>query len=264
MKPVLVLTLLLPALAHADETRVATAVIEGPPGSDLDAPPGPPPPEVPPAPVEELRGLAARAVMVGAQQGLVTGTALTVPEGKVEIALRTALPLGGLLSLAGGLTSTTELWVDAGRFGEDSDDLATYAVGLKQVVGGGTNAQLAVTGSLRSVKEGGGDDLERIASLGAVVSLSSDGGGLTVSGGLTGMTLLDDSGDAVLLGTVGVSMGSQTTRMLAEVVRLHDEGTVGFLGLRLGNAKAALDVGTVVAPEEGFIPLPLLSFRGRM
>jgi hypothetical protein len=239
-----------------------TTVIDGPPGSDLDTPARPPAPP----PRTPAVGVELAASYVGGQQGLVTGTALTVPEGQVELAVRSALPFGGMLSIAGGVTSTTELWADVGYFHEFEDDgMKTYAAGIKQVVAKGKNAQLAVTGSVRTFDEVDDSDTERIAMVGGVVTIASDNGGLIASAGLSGARLLDDSDDdTVVFGTLGLSLGSDNIRFLAELVRLHDEGSIGFTGVRLGGNRVAFDVGTLIVEDEGFIPLPILSLRGRM
>src|SRR5258706_5287441 len=98
MKSVLALILFVPALAHADSVRVATIVVDGPPGSvgnDVEVPSNEPSLVVQ-VPVENLSAIAEQSAVVGSERGVITGTALTVPQGRVEVGARTAILVSGL------------------------------------------------------------------------------------------------------------------------------------------------------------------------
>jgi hypothetical protein len=82
---VVVLAVLVPATAAADPDRVATVVVDGPPGSiEVDEPrPPPPPPEA-----ASTKAIEARRAQASSSRGFFTGTALTVPEGHGELSTR--------------------------------------------------------------------------------------------------------------------------------------------------------------------------------
>lgn len=253
-------SLVIPALAHADALRVATATYED--GGDLVEPPGLTPVIVeiaPPAP-PPLSAIAAQTAVVSAQRNLISGTALTVPQGQVELSARSAIVVNGL-SIAAGLTSTTEIWGDAYTAIEGEGTL--YGVGLKQVLARGEGWQLAATGSFRGGSDGGSD--ETLATLGGVLTACSEDCRVMASGGVS-LLMADD--EQLPLYSAAVSVGSPTTRLIGEVlmVRENDDlAGIGFLGMRFGSRKFAADLGLAKLLEDGddFV-LPMLSISSRL
>lgn len=280
MKAVLA-ALLLQLLSNV--AAAGPVVIDGPPGSQLAPGPSPavsedPPvrPSVPaqPTPVK-LHGLELRQLAVASNRGLITSTAVTVPEGKVEVTLQAVIPFVGMVGLNAGITKSTELWVDgATSINRDggSDSETAYGIGVKQVLLRGGNASFALTGSVRKLSSGfsSGDGWR---SLGAVGSLCSDDScNLMISGGVQRLfgfrhSYDGDSGgsEAVTMVTLNASLGSGSTRLLLDTVTI-DGGTVGFLGLRLGNKSAAFDLGfaKALSDQGGAETVPWLGVTGRM
>ena len=279
MKAVLVaLTLPLASIAVA-----APIVIQGPPGSAPAA--GAPvntavglSPQVAPAvpaestPVKPL-GLAARQQTVASDHGLIASTAITIPEGHVEVSLQMLAPYAGIATLGAGITKSTELWVDAASTlsNEGGEAEHTYAVGLKQVLFRSRNGSIAATGSLRKFSSGFGES-DGWKSLGLVGSACLDDGcGVLVTGAvqrLFGYYSYDyDTGgstNAQTLITVGASVGGSTTRFLLDVAQLNEDA-VGFLGIRLGTASGAFDLGFGKSlGGGGDETIPWLGVTGRM
>lgn len=282
MKAVLV-ALTLPFASLTSVAVAAPIVIQGPPGSDPAAsapvvtpaavtPCAAPAAPAQPTPAKPL-GLAARQQAVASDHGLVSSTAITIPEGHVEVSLQMLAPYAGIATLGAGITKSTELWVDgATTLSNDGGEAEhTYAVGLKQVLFRSRNGSIAATGSLRKFSSGYGES-DGWKSLGLVGSACVDDGcGLMVSGSvqrLFGYYSYDyDTGgstNAQTLITVGASVGGSTTRFLLDVVQLNED-SVGFLGLRLGTASAAFDLGFGKSLGEGSDEtIPWVGVTGRM
>ncbi len=251
---------LAPTLAHADPVRVATVVVDGPPGSDNEVPQA----SIDQPPVEHLTGVARQSQIVGSERGLVMGTALTVPEGHVELTARTAVLVSGVM-VAGGLTSTTELWADANVVLpiEDGDSTTVYGVGIKQVLGRGRNWQLAATGSLRAANDHG--DHARFATVGGVLTMCSDDCSLMFDAGLS--VVMIESEKATPLIVLGASAGGPRARLLAELLRAQnatDAGSMLFFGVRFGGSKTSVDLGLMKVLDQSDAVLPLLSLQTRM
>jgi len=268
MKLVVLAVTLLPALAHADALRVATAtvIVDGPPGSDFDRPPSTQPerPAPPPQP-EERYGIARRDAVVAGDHGIVTSTALTVPSGNAEVSIRVLAPFAALLSIAGGLSNSTELWADAGTsLGDSSDGVSTVGVGLKQVIARGRTWQLAINGSLRYLGDSG--DAIAMGLVGGVATgCTDDTCNFMGSAGIQRIFTTDGGSDApTTFYTFGLSAGGRHTRAMFEVIRV-DRDSLMVAGIRFGNARLAFDVAVAMAAVDGdSVPLPLLSAIGRM
>ena len=103
------------------------------------------------------RPLDQQKAAVAATRHVLSSTALTVPARRVEGSLAITRPGAALLAINGGVTRSTELWVDAGvgldRSGSD-DHAYTYGVGVKQIVVKTGFAALAVTAGIRRVSVG--------------------------------------------------------------------------------------------------------------
>lgn len=262
-----------PSLAHADPVRVATAAFdEGvpPPMPAPDGPPGlapvvivVPPPGVavdqPPAP--PLTTIAAQSAIASSQRNLMTGTALTVPQGRVEIAGRSAIVVNGV-SIAGGLTSTTELWADI--YGVIDEDASVYGAGIKQVLARGSNWQLAATASIRGGSDGGSD--EKIGLVGGLLTACTERCTVMATGGVA--VLFADSDEAIPYYSAAISVGAPTVRLIGELVSAKDGDefeSLGFLGVRFGSAKYSVDMGLATALQEyDDTVVPMLSIAGRM
>jgi hypothetical protein len=204
----------------------------------------------------------------------VLGTALTVPQGQVEIATRTVLPYGAMVSVSGGISPTTELWADAGASLAGGDGVRTYAAGLKQTIHRSRNVAISLVGSVRSLRfdglfddEGDGGTsgaYEHLAMAGFAVTYASDTGGVMVTAGLHGAMSLDHSTDQpALFETLGLSLGEANTRVLGELIHV-DGGSLGFAGVRLGSNTTTFDAGAIFGSGAGLIPAPLLSLRTRL
>ncbi len=270
-----VAALVLPLLATV--AAAGPMVIDGPPGSPAPAPAPPDDspvrPVVPaqPTPVK-LRGTELRQSAVASNRGLVTSTALTVPEGKVEVTLQAVVPFVGILGLNAGITKSTELWVDGATSlndESDSDSETAYGVGIKQVLFRGRNFSFAVTGSVRKLSDGY-SSRNGWKALGAVGSVCSDDScNVMISGGVQQLFGFrnDDYGEseAATMLTLNASVGSGTTRLLLDMVTIEDD-TVGFLGLRLGTRSAAFDLGfaKALSDEGGDETVPWVGVTGRM
>lgn len=284
MKAVLVaLTLPFASIAAA-----APIEIHGPPGGEAAAstPPSTPPStpvafaprgalDVPAqsTPAKPV-GVAARQQAVASDHGLVGGTAITIPEGHVEVSLQMVAPYAGIATLGAGITKSTELWVDGATTLSTSDGgeaQHTYAVGLKQVLIRSRNGSIAATGALRKISSGFGES-SGWKALGLVGSACLDDGcGVLVSGSvqrLFGYYSYDydtgGSSNAQTLITVGASVGGSTTRFLLDLVQLNEDA-VGFLGIRLGTTAAAFDLGFGKSLGGGSEEaVPWLGVTGRM
>ncbi len=254
----------IPAVGHADSLRVATADYDEPPV----VPPGMTPvivvePEVdaPPPPVSAI---AAQNQIVASQRNFLSGTALTVPAGRVELTAKSAIVVNGV-SIAAGLTSTTEVWADI--YGVIDEGGGVYGLGLKQVLARGGTWQLAATASVRGGSDGADD--EKIGTLGGVFTVCTESCTAMASAGVTVLFTQDDS-EALPIYTGGLSIGGATARLLGEVMMASENGQaegLGFLGVRFGSRKYAVDLGLIKLVGEGdndLIPLPMLSVAGRM
>jgi hypothetical protein len=254
-----------PALAESD-------VADGPPGvtPPIAYPANPVAPPAKPAEPKKL-GLDALQTRAASNRGLVGSTAVTVPEGKVEVTLQAVVPFAGIASLNAGITKTTELWIDGASTAEsdyDGNNETAYGVGVKQVLFRDQRLAFALTGSLR--KGSGLGSGEGWKSLGAVGSLCLDDNcGLVVSGALQQLFTYHDNyeGDSssVTMLTFGVSAGTATTRFLIDTVTI-DGDTVGFLGMRLGNQGGAFDFGfaKLLGGDGGDETIPWLGLTGRL
>ena len=264
MKAVLVALLLAPTVAAA-----GPILYDGPPGS---APPIAPlaQPASPDAP-KKLLGIESMQQQVASNRGLISSTALTVPEGKIEATLQLVVPFAGIGGLAAGITKTTEVWVDgATTFESESEgsEEHAYAIGIKQVLVRNKSIALAVTGSLRKVSDGGEGDW---ASLGGVGSLCLDDDcAVMVSGAMQRLFGYRDNyygeNNSALMFTFGASVGNRTARVLVDLVSLDDE-SIAFFGARIGGKGVAFDAGIVrpLADGDGDVPaIPWLGLTARM
>ena len=256
----------IPAVGHADALRVATAEYDEPPV----APPGMTPVIVlvEPVPVDApptKSTIQQQSESVGSQRHFLSGTALTVPQGQVELSAKSAILVNGM-SIAAGLTSTTEVWADI--YGVLEEGGGIYGLGIKQVLARGDSWQLAATGSIRGGSDGGGD--EKIGSLGGVISACTEQCAAMASAGVQVLFTQDDD-ETLPIYSGGLSLGSATTRLVGEVMFATENGAlegIGYLGVRWGSKKLAVDLGLIHPIEEGGsgdIPAwPLLSVAGRM
>ena len=273
MKAVVVAALLASAAPAFAETDVA----DGPPGvtPPILYPASPVAPPAKPAEPEKL-GLDALQLRAASNRGLVGSTALTVPEGKVEVSLQAVVPFAGIASLNAGITKTTEVWVDGASTTESDDgsNETAYGFGVKQVLFRDKRFAVALTGSLRKMSAGYGTG-QGWKSLGGVGSLCLDDRcGILVSGGVQQLfgyreRYSDDfSGvepESVTMVTLGISAGTATTRFLIDTVTV-DGDTLGFLGMRLGNATGAVDFGFVkmLGEQGGDETIPWVGLTGRL
>ncbi len=227
-----------------------------------------------PAPVK-LRGLEARQAAAASNRGLVTSTALTVPEGKVEVTLQVVVPAFGIAGLNAGLTKSTELWVDGATSlgeGDGNGNEATYGAGIKQVLLHGHNASLALTGAVRAFPNGYNSS-RGWKSLGAVGSLCTDDSCyVMISGGVQRLFGFhasydgySDETDAATMFTLNGSLGTGTTRFLVDFVKVGRD-RAGFLGLRLGSRLMAFDLGFArpLSDYGGEQTIPWVGVTGRM
>lgn len=273
MKAAVVAALLLaaaPALAETDYP-------DTPPGATVPVPyaANPIAPAAQPAQPKKI-GLDALQTRAASNRGLVTSTAVTVPEGKVEVTLQALVPFAGVASLNAGITKTTELWVDAVSTDEsdyDGSRETAYGIGVKQVLFRDKKLAFALTGSLRKMTSYGTGHGWK--SLGGVGTLCLDDAcGVVMSGGLQYLFGYHDgyysdyggessTGEAMV--TLGISAGSATTRFLIDTVTL-DGHTLGFLGMRLGNGSGAFDFGFAKALGEdgGEETIPWVGLTGRL
>ncbi|MBA2538962.1 MAG: hypothetical protein H0V17_04950 [Deltaproteobacteria bacterium] len=260
MKSVVAVLVLIPALAHADPVRIATAMDDEPPV----APPGMTPVlEVPSEidqPVRPLTAIEEQRGVVASNRHFLTGTALTVPEGRVELTGRSAILVNGV-GIAAGVTSTTEIWADA--YGAE-DDFTIYGAGIKQVLGRGRNWQLAATASIHGGSDGGSD--ERIASVGGLLTACTDNCAIMATAGV--LLLMAEDDDAIPVFTGGISIGRATTRLVSEVAFANEGGEgggVGFLGIRFGSRKVNCDLGLAMPLADGDEgALPMVAVAGRL
>ena len=265
-----VVVALLPAAAQADALRVATADYDeatygqSPPGMTPVVVVDPEPAIVEPAP-DARSTIAKQSESVAAQRHFLSGTALTVPQGRVEIAGKSAIVVNGV-SIAAGLTSTTELWADV--YTVIDDEGGVYGAGLKQVLARGDSWQLAATGSIRGGGDGGDD--ERIASLGGIITACTQNCTAMASAGVQ-VLFADDEDEALPIYSGGISLGNATSRLVGELMMVEEDGDsagIGYLGVRFGSKKLAADIGLVRVIEDGGsddLPAwPLFSLAGRM
>jgi hypothetical protein len=246
--------------------RVATVVVDGPPGS-IELPPAPPPPDavvaVTPPP---LSAIAAQSQVVASQRGILTGTALTVPAGKVELGARTAFLASGV-TINGGLSSTTELWAEA--YGV-VDEGSIVGAGIKQVLGRGDSWQLAATASVRVLTEENQHDLGseemRIGSVGGVLTMCTESCSVMLTGAV--QLWMATGEESFPVGTLGVSFGGKRARLFGEIVRPladvdDDDANVAFFGLRFGSTRTSFEIAIATADGEDEV-LPILGLQTRL
>jgi hypothetical protein len=213
-------------------------------------------------PVRPLTTMENQGSVVAANRNFLTGTAITVPQGRVELTARSAILVNGV-GIAAGLTSTTEIWADAYRVaGFDGGGASLYGAGLKQVLGRGDSWQLAATASIRGGSDGGDD--ERLATLGGVLTGCTENCGIMASVGMSVLMLEDEESLPVFTG--GVSVGGPTIRLLTELMFVNENGegdALGFVGLRFGSRKVNCDLGLAKAIEEDDM-LPMIAVAGRI
>lgn len=254
------------APAAADPKQIATVVVDGPPGSDIDAPPRVQPVPLEPPKIDVRTAIERRNSVAGSGRGLFWDTALTVPSGEAELAIDAFIPFG-FAKLSAGLTSSTELTVDVGKLFEDHDGVALYGLGLKQVLGRGANWQVALTGSVHQFTEdsgGGSTDNENIVLLGGVASLCADKDcSFLLSAGIQGMFVKDES-ETPLLVTLAASLGGESMRFLVELTSVADANLM-LLGLRFGGHDYVFDLGVATAGDSGDLAgVPVVGFTARM
>lgn len=271
------LVLLSPALAFADapkQERVATADQAEPapyePSLDGSMAPG----MVPVRPIAEQPKAAedpivAQQRLAGSGQGIYAGTALTTPANKVQLSFASVPPFGGALTLSTGLGATTELSATVGGTIEDAEGLSGFGVGIKQIIGRGSNWAFALAGSVYQVGEGS-RDTETLYSMSALGSACSDARcGVMVSGGIH-MVGVSGEEDTLTMVSLGLSAGSKTTRFLAEIMAGgpsgEDSAAFALVGVRLGGKRTAVDLALVtVLGETGDVPfLPVLNIHTRL
>ena len=258
----------LPAAAMADDTRVAAVDDRGPPGQTAAAPvptvapalapalvPAERPADAEPTPLEQRRAIA------NSGRGLVGHTALTVPQGRVEISMRGLVPYAGLATIAAGLGPTTELSADVGGVLVDTP-AAVLGAGVKQVLVQGDRVQVSVGGSVRRIHDPDANGI-LLAQLGGTLSACADRQcSLLVSAGLSGVYAREE--DATLpVVSLGISAGSRYTRLLGEVFVI-ERAAIVFGGLRFGNATFTGDVGLMTAVLDETGVLPFAGFGTRM
>ncbi|MBA3459299.1 MAG: hypothetical protein H0T46_05015 [Deltaproteobacteria bacterium] len=266
MKAVLAALLLAPTLAAA-----GPIVYSGPPGSAPPAPIAPLAQPVSPEVPKKTVGFDRMQERVASGRGLVTSTALTVPEGKVEASFQLVVPFLGIGGLNAGITKSTEVWVDGATTfesdGEGSEEHA-YGIGIKQVIVRNKNVAIALTASLRKISENSESGWK---SIGAVGSLCVDDDcSVMVSGAAQRLfshrdEYYGDGSDAMMF-TFGTSIGNRTTRVLIDLVSV-DEESIAFFGMRFGGTSMAFDAGIVkpLMDSEGDVPtIPWLGLTARM
>ena len=257
-------------LATAAPALAETDVADGPPGvtPPIAYPANPIAPPAKPAEPKKV-GLDVLQQSAASNRGLVGSTAVTVPEGKVEVSLQAVVPFAGIASLNAGITKTTELWVDGASTTEsdyEGNNETAYGIGVKQVLFRDKSLAVALTGSLRKTSSFG--DGEGWKSLGAVASLCFDDRcGLVVSGAIQQLFGYHDYGDSrsETMVTLGISAGTATTRFLIDTVTIEG-ATVGFLGMRLGNGSGAFDFGfaKLLGDEGSDETIPWVGLTGRL
>lgn len=258
-----------PAIAHADALRVATADLDEPPV----APPGMTPVVAPVLVVVDQEAEDTRSTIdkhrevAGSQRHMLSGTALTVPQGQVEVAGRTAIVVNGA-SVAAGLTSSTEVWADF--YTVLIEEGTVYGAGIKQVLARGDSWQLAATAGVRGAGDSGDDEV--IGTVGGVLSMCSDNCTLMASGGVQ-VLLANDGSDALPIFSGGLSMGSPTMRLVIEGMFSREDyelAGIGYLGVRFGSRKTTADLGLArlfdgaAGGDSELIPVPLFSLATRM
>lgn len=291
---------LIPAAAMADDagsaalatgdTRVAAAAIDdGTPGQTAAAPAPPPlaPPPLlapPPAPLAspaphampadvwrfpappqpaELSPLEQRRRLPNGSRGLLGHTALTVPQGTVDVSMRTLFPYAALATISVGVGPTTELSADLGGTIIDDSQAALVGGGVKQVLVRTDRVQLSVGGSIRRLHMPDGDGGINFAQAGGTLSACLDQPcSVLVSGGLSAIYTTEE--DRLLPSlTVGISAGSRHTRVLGEAFVVEDV-TVLVGGLRFGNVKYSGDLGLLAVLVDDTGILPFAGFGVRM
>jgi hypothetical protein len=253
----LAMSVLIPAAARASPDPAAPTV----PAPEV-APAPPPPPRRADVPAEPARSpLELRARVPNGGRGLAMHNALTVPRGAVDVSMRGAMPLGGLVAIAAGLGERTELSAEAGIAHENSDAAAVVGVGFKQVIASARLVQLSVGGSLRHLRDGGAD--MSLGQLGGTLTVCTDTGcGLMMSLGLSGLYVREED-DVRVVVSAGFSAGSRHRRFIGEVVVVA--GTELVLGgMRIGGARYAADVGIASAITSGADVMPFVGFAARL
>ncbi len=264
MKAVLAVLVLLPTIASAD-----VVVVTGAPGSGQTIA-QPFAPATPTAAQPEKQGIEARQDVVASNRGIAASTAITVPEGKVEVTLQTVV-LAGLISLNAGLTKSTEVWVEgAAAVGIDSGDTPhEYGIGIKQSLLRTPKLAIALTASARKISENSG---ETLGGVGAVATVCVDDAcGLQVSGSLQRMfgfheSEYDDNGPGENVITLGASLGNATTRVMVETMTIEGD-SLGFLGVRFGSKSVAVDLALVTTldnHDNDEPAIPWIGVSGRM
>ena len=195
--------------------------------------------------------------------------ALTTPANKVQLSFASVPPFGGALTLSTGLGATTELSATVGGTIEDAEGLSGFGVGIKQIIGRGSNWAFALAGSVYQVGEGS-RDTETLYSMSALGSACSDARcGVMVSGGIH-MVGVSGEEDTLTMVSLGLSAGSKTTRFLAEIMAGgpsgEDSAAFALVGVRLGGKRTAVDLALVtVLGETGDVPfLPVLNIHTRL
>ena len=186
-------------------------------------------------------------------------SALTVPEGHVEVAGRGMLLLGGLGEISAGLTSSTEIWADYGKlftFNDEGDSTATYGFGAKQVLAHDRTRQVAITGSLRRL------DGEMLFAGSAMASFCSD---TTCDTMFTlGAGIAAANNHTVPVASGSILTGSGAFHGMVEAMWL-DQAGLGVLGMRIGGANVAFDIGMGIALSSSPpVMLPIAGLAARM
>lgn len=270
MKVAVAVALLLVSIPARAETDYA----DTPPGATAPVPFAANPIAPPAQPAQpKATGLDAVQLRAASNRGLVGSTALTVPEGKVELSLQAIAPFAGIASLNTGITRSTELWID-GATTLQADDYdgsheTAYGVGVKQVLLRDRKLAFALTGSVRRMSSYGSG--HGWTSLGGVGTLCLDDScAVIVSGAVQhlfgyheGYDGSSSTGETAV--TLGISAGNATTRFLVDTITLEGH-TLGFVGLRLGNQSGAFDFGFARALGEsgGEETVPWVGLTGRL
>jgi hypothetical protein len=263
MKAVLAALVLFPTIASAD-----VVLVTGAPGSgQVAAQPFVPGPASKP---KKKQGIDARQDVVASNRGVAAPTAITVPQGTVELTLQSVIPFAALGGLNAGVTKSTELWIEGGAAIADSDEHPyEYGAGIKQVLVRSDKLAIALTGSMRKFSEDGDNKLMSVGGVGTLCI--DDECGLLVSGSIARIwgfneSDYDDNGTGENLITLSASAGNATTRVMLEAMQVDGEA-IGFFGVRFGNKTTALDLALVTALSEdtGDVPaLPWIGVSSRM
>jgi len=246
--PIVVLFGLSTTAANADPSRARVAALEPPAMT----------PEIVDGPTDPAKRTLVEVTAddADADRGMFLGSALTVPEHRVEASIR-AVSRGAVIGIDAGLTGRIQISADAGK--RFDDRTSTYAAGIKIAVVARRRWQLAVQGSYRRLSTDGGDFIAEInAPSGSAIGTVCVDAGCAVRASLGGGLVVTDHAirdNGILLRTSavftgGLVIGTGRTRLLGDAMWIGD-GVVGGFGVRVGTARISVDggIGVTISPR---------------